>query len=246
MGARAEEDAPGDALRYEPAVPSHSDWEPSSERSREMLLRRAIPDELLLSSQSSAGGACEDAVVEDAAGPVLANPADSEVGEGDSPGDSPGEAAPLERVSAFHRKGRPNRLLMEAMQEALAEMPSSMNSSRPQGGERMPGCSAAAPEVGQLATREMRAQRKELVQRAKVDLSSRSGLLKRPFQGLCPPPQVAEVVQAAARLGELPGEPKDDEAYAICGKLLSGQPLPLASKPCARRVWASRKRSSSL
>lgn len=156
--------------------------------------------------------------------------------QGHSQHDDSDEAQELpEQVSVFSRKGRPNRLLQEAMRTALQAA-----GLGEEGGEsKRRAMSAQANVLAHLADGDgpaKKARRQELVRQARVDSTDQVIVLRQSPRAFCALPPLATAVMATSRLGALEGDTVKDEIFAACCKMLGGAPTNLASREVRARL----------
>lgn len=124
------------------------------------------------------------------------------------------------------RRGRPSRLLQEALQEAAARA-----EARPQAALACHEPGGALMERGRGGALVPAApSRVELLRQSKLDASGLKNLLKRPVEGLPLPTPLAGVLAACSQLSRLPGELLDDEVRRATTLLLEPGPLPMLTK----------------
>lgn len=139
--------------------------------------------------------------------------------------------------SVFGGRGRPNRVLQEAMRRGLANTALQRVAEQP--GQTM---APAAPGSVQLrltsdpGAADRKRQRRELLERTRVDASGRHMVVTQQVEGLRLLPLVAAAVGAASEAAKMTGETVDAEVSTACQVLLGDRPLPMSSKKLRARM----------
>lgn len=140
-----------------------------------------------------------------------------------------GNPADPPMIDGRRRRGRPNRLLQEALQEAAARRGAHAESGALLLGAQ-PGAERTAV-VGESALAEAtQHDRRRLLREAGLGPEEQLRLLKRPISGLSPPSPLTGVLDACVQLRKLPKEAIDEPVRLAVVSLLEPGPLPTASK----------------
>lgn len=190
-----------------------------------VLPARDVPDELPLSDVEEMHSAGPENVQEHSGEALPQHDALPE----SAGADDVDTESPVGTTTAFNRRrGRPNRLLQEALGAAAERLASTPGLASGTGMPRGPQVVAEASPGMSVA--EMREQRSELLKMCTTAPADMHDLLEKTLGGLARPTCVAEVVWACQAISKLAGEGADESVKNTAEVMLSTAPLSMATK----------------